>query len=152
MSEKWSELCLEPGRSVLLSAVDSKGFPACCRGVAVDSGDGFATLTAYVPVATSRDVIANIASTRRLAVSITKIIDHNSVQVKGTATNVRLAREDEKDLLETRFLAFADALAEVGLPRRVTRAITHWPAFAVEMKVEQVFEQTPGPKAGNPMP
>ena len=151
MSQKWPELCLEPGRSVLLSSVDSKGFPACCRGVAVDSADGFATLTAYVPVATSRDVIANVAATRRLAVSITKIIDHNSVQLKGTATNVRLAREDERHLLETRLLAFADALADVGLPRRITRAITHWPAFAIEMKIDQVFEQTPGPKAGNPM-
>jgi hypothetical protein len=152
MSRKWSERCLERGRSILLAAIDSKGFPSCCRGIAVNSTDDFATLTAYVPVATSQDVVANIAATRKLAVSSTQPLDHNSVQLKGTATNVRLARDDERQFVEEKLLEFADVLAECGLPRRITRAVTHWPAFAVEMKVEQVFEQTPGPKAGTVMP
>ncbi|HEX6179453.1 MAG TPA: hypothetical protein VF057_13910 [Thermoanaerobaculia bacterium] len=117
----------------------------------MSAGDG-GSVTAFVPVATSRDVIASIASTRRIAVSITRIADHDSMQIKGTATNVRLARADEQAFVEERLLQFADALADIGQPRRITRAIAHWPAFAIELKVESVFEQTPGPKAGNPMP
>lgn len=152
MSEKWRERCLQPGLSVLVGAVDSKGVPACCRGVAI-AGEGRTptVLTAYVPVATSRDLIASIASSRRIAISVTRITNHDSMQVKGTATNVRLARADEREFVEGRLLAFADALADIGQPRRVTRAIAHWPAFAIEVTVENVFEQTPGPKAGNPM-
>jgi hypothetical protein len=39
-------------------------------------------------------------------------------------------------------------LAQIGIPRRVTRAVTCWPAFAIQMKVEEIYDQTPGPKAG----
>jgi hypothetical protein len=151
MSEKWRERCLEAGRSVLVGAVDAKGFPACCRGIAIAGEAGGSALTAYVPVATSRDLVASVASSRRIAVSTTRIADHESIQIKGAVTNVRLAREDEREFVERRLLHFADALADIGQPRRITRAITHWPAFAIEVDVEQIFEQTPGPKAGKPM-
>ena len=148
MSDSWSFLCLDPGTSVLVASVDAKGLATCCRGVAVKSDDGFRTVTVYVPVATSRDVIANVAVTRRMAVSVTQPLDHQSVQLKGTTTSVRLAAEPEKQFVEQRLMKFADTLAEVGLPKRITRSIAHWPAFAIDLAVEQVFEQTPGPKAG----
>jgi hypothetical protein len=34
------------------------------------------------------------------------------------------------------------------VPRRLTRTVVHWPAFAVTIRVEEIYEQTPGPKAG----
>lgn len=141
--------CLDEGRSVLLSSVDPSGSPAFCRGLAVIWPDDLKTMTAYVPVATSRDIIAAVASTRRVAVSITQPLDHASIQLKGTTTNVRLASEQERVLIDERLEQFADVLAEVGLPRRITRSLTHWPAFAIELNVEEIFEQTPGPKAGD---
>ncbi|HET7706474.1 MAG TPA: hypothetical protein VFM36_10335 [Thermoanaerobaculia bacterium] len=152
MSEKWAQRCLEGGTSILLSSVDPKGTPACCRAIAVNSTDGFQTVTVYVPVATSREMIANVASTRRMALSVSHPLDYDTVQLKGTTTGVRLARDDEQAFVETRLLEFADVLSEIGLARKFTRAITHWPAFAIDMKVENVFDQTPGPKAGSPMP
>ena len=151
MSQTWSQRCLERGSSVLLASVDGKGMPACCRAIAVNSGDGFRTLTVYVPVATSREIIANVASSRRMAISVTHPLEHYSVQLKGTTTSIRLARDDEQDFVETRVLDFSDVLFEIGLPRKITRSIAHWPAFAIDVNVEQVFEQTPGPNAGNPM-
>jgi len=30
----------------------------------------------------------------------------------------------------------------------VLKSFVIWPAFAIEMKVDQIFDQTPGPKAG----
>ncbi|MGZ8869270.1 MAG: hypothetical protein ACXW2P_13080 [Thermoanaerobaculia bacterium] len=152
MSEKWADRCLEGGTSILLSTVDSRGVPACCRAIAVNSGDGFRSMTVYLPVATTREIIANVASTKRLAISVSHPLDYDTVQLKGTTTAVRLANDDEQALVEKRLGEFADVLSEIGLPRKITRSITHWPAFAIEMNVEQVFDQTPGPKAGNPMP
>jgi len=40
-------------------------------------------------------------------------------------------------------------LERIGVPRRLVRNVTRWPAFAIEMRVEHVFEQTPGPNAGS---
>ena len=49
------------------------------------------------------------------------------------------------------FVLFVTALAileQMGLPRAITLSVQHWPAFAVDVEVESVFDQTPGPRAG----
>jgi len=140
--------CLEHNVSVVVGSVDSSGEPSTCRALALASTDDFQTLTVYVPVATSKDTIANVATTRKLTVVATHPIDHLSVQFKGTAGTARLAREDEAQIVRKGFDGFAELLNTIGIPPRVTNAVTRWPAFAIEMRVSDIFDQTPGPKAG----
>jgi len=140
--------CLERGMSVLVGTVDEHGRPSCCRALALTSNDDLATVTAYVPVATSRAVIADIAATRRMAVVANQPIEHLSFQLKGTTGTTRLARDDERDVVRDHVDGFGDVLNDLGVPRRITRSLTYWPAFAIELQVEEIFEQTPGPKAG----
>jgi len=128
--------------------VNRDGVPSGCRAVAATSNDDLRTLTIYLPIATSRDVIANIAATKRIAVAASHPPTHHTVQLKGTTTSVRLASDGEAELVRTRFDAFAEVLHAIGIPRRIGRSITLWPAFAVDMNVEEIFEQTPGPNAG----
>jgi hypothetical protein len=61
---------------------------------------------------------------------------------------IRMAADDEAPFVRRRLNEFADVLDEIGLPRRIFRSVSHWPAFAVEITVEEVFDQTPGPRAG----
>jgi hypothetical protein len=140
--------CLDPGISLLVGTVNARNMPACCRAVALASTDNVATVTVYLPIATSHETLQNLATTRRLAIAATNPIDHHSIQLKGAATDTRLAREDEAAFVKSRFEAFADALDSIGIPSRITRNASCWPAFAVSVQVEQVFDQTPGPKAG----
>jgi hypothetical protein len=141
--------CLEPGLSILVGTADAAGTPSCCRGIALESRDGFETVTVYLPVATSHETIHNLATTRRLAVVATHPRDNFATQFKGTTGEARLARDDEQAFLRARLDAFADVLDRVGVPRHLTRSVAHWPAFAVTMRVEHVFDQTPGPNAGS---
>ena len=137
------------GVTVIVGSADAKGLPAGCRGIAIRADPAaLTTATVYVPVATSRDLVANAATTRRLAVAITNPLDHTSIQLKGTVTQVRLAEESEASFVQSGLDGFADSLAVIGVPRRLVRALNHWPAFALEMKVDEIFDQTPGPKAG----
>jgi hypothetical protein len=69
-------------------------------------------------------------------------------QLKGTSRTARLARDDEEAFVRSRLDGLADVLDRIGVPRRVTRGFAYWPAFAIEMDVDQIFEQTPGPRAG----
>jgi hypothetical protein len=135
--------------SILVGAVDERGTPSCCRAIAIASSDELETVTVYLPVATSHDAIQNVASTHQLAIAATSPQDNCATQLKGTALGVRLATEEEAVFVRDRLEAFADVLVTIGVPRRLTRSLAHWPAFAVSMRVEQVFEQTPGPKAGS---
>ena len=140
--------CLEAGASILVATVDARGVPSCCRAAAVTSDDDLKTVAIYLPIATSQQTINDIATTHRIAVAATHLREHSSIQLKGTACTARLAREDEAALVEDRYQAFAEVLHKIGLPRRLTRSVVHWPAFVVDMKVEEIFEQTPGPNAG----
>ncbi|HZP47052.1 MAG TPA: hypothetical protein VFB07_00860 [Vicinamibacterales bacterium] len=148
MTDARLQHCLTPGLSILVGTVDAQGTPACCRGIAVASDDNLQTLTVYVPVATSHETIRNVALTRRIAVAASNPADNCSTQLKGTTTDARLAREDEAARVRRALDAFADVLDRVGVARRLTRSVSHWPAFAITMRVEEVFEQTPGPQAG----
>ncbi|MBV9495361.1 MAG: hypothetical protein JOZ54_14025 [Acidobacteria bacterium] len=140
--------CAESGVSVFLGTADANGRPACCRAVALTSQDGYETVTVYAPVATAQETIANLATTRRIAIGLSRIPDHVSLQIKGVMRAVRLARPDEAPFVERQLEDFFSRLADLGLPRHVARRMNHWPAFAIDVSVEQVFDQTPGPNAG----
>ena len=139
---------LEPGRSILVGTVDPAGWPAACRGVALVVDADHEGFTVYVPVATGAETVANIASNGRVAVAATEPASHTSIQLKGRTRAVRVARSDEEERVRLSLDRFADSLDLVGLPRGVTRTMTCWPAFAIEVAVEAVFDQTPGPNAG----
>jgi hypothetical protein len=140
--------CLDPGMSLLVGTVNGQNVPACCRAAALASSDELATVTVYLPIATSHETIQNLATTGRMAIAATHPIDHCSIQLKGTPGDARLARDDEATFVKARFEAFAAILDTIGIPARVTRNAVCWPAFAITMRVEQIFDQTPGPKAG----
>lgn len=140
--------CLQGGVSVLVGSVDAAGVPACCRGIAIRCDADLSTLTVYVPVATSQQVIANVASTRRVAVVASEPISHWTTQIKGTTNNVRIASEAEGAFVRTRLQEYAEVLGQIGLPRKITKAVNHWPSFAIDITVHEVFDQTPGPRAG----
>jgi hypothetical protein len=142
---------LEPGTTVVMASVDAQKVPSCCRAIAVASTGDDATLTVYVPLATSHDVLRNIATTRRVAITVTAPLTHTSTQLKGTTVDVRLAREDEAAFVHARRDAMAETLDALGLPRRVTGNVSCWPAFAVTARIDEMFDQTPGPNAGAPL-
>jgi hypothetical protein len=142
--------CLEPGVSLLVGSVDAHGAPLCCRAVALRAGDdNLTTVTAYVPLAISQDTIANLASTHRIAITVTDVVSHGSTQLKGLVTNVRLARDDEAPMVRQQLARFADVVEALGLPKRVMQTISVWPAFAIDVAVEEAYDQTPGPRAGS---
>jgi hypothetical protein len=149
MTTERLRLCLEGGNSVIIGTVDADGIPSCCRGIAVSTKDNFETVTVYVPVATAQETLANVATTRRIAVVMTEVLSHTSLQIKGVARGVRLAPASDEAFVRQRLHQFADTLDTIGQPRRITNRMTCWPAFAIDLTVEQVFDQTPGPKAGN---
>lgn len=139
---------IEGGTSVAVATADADRAPSACRAIALTTRDNFETVTVYIPSVSAGETIANVATTRRVAISCSKPLSHRTIQIKGICRGVRLAPPSEEELVRTRLHQFADVLAEIGVPRGVTHRIAHWPAFAVDVSVEEVFDQTPGPRAG----
>jgi hypothetical protein len=151
MATRSAHRCLNPGTTIVVGTIDRQGVPGVCRAIAVASHDGLATLLVYLPVATSHTTIQNVASTKRLAVTVMNPADNSATQLKGSLVDVRLAGDDESGFVRRQFDAFVQVLDQLGVPERLSRSLRYWPAFAVQIRVEQMFEQTPGPQAGTPL-
>jgi hypothetical protein len=121
------------------------------RAVGLRVLPGASRLTVFLAAATSARTVANARATRRLALTLAYPATHRTVQIKGPVSDVRDAEPGDRELVERYIAAFADNLAAVGLPRATTLRLNRWPAFAVDVDIEDVFGQTPGPGAGNRM-
>jgi hypothetical protein len=142
---------LNSGPSVAVGTRDGRLRPECVRaaGVALEGGTGeAAALTIFLPECTSARTIANLRANGRVAVTVTRVGDNRSYQLKGRALSIRDATPEDRQAVERYLAAFLEALATLGYPRGRGGQGRLWPCLAVRTAVEAVFVQTPGPGAG----
>jgi len=112
------------------------------------------TVTVFVPTARARRVLADLESNGRVALGMS-LASHESYQLKGTYLSTRSTDATDLARQETyRNALLADAV-RVGYPDEIARPLTQGlactPGTAITFRAEQVFLQTPGPDAGNPL-
>lgn len=142
---------LEAGVSVLVGTRDRRQVPEAARGFGLRVAAEGRELAVFVPDAWSARTIANLRDNGRIAVAAARPEDHKQVQIKGAAVEIRAAREDERAALERYRELLAHDFGEIGYPPRVLHRLNAWPAHVVLLRVEALFEQTPGPRAGTPL-
>lgn len=139
---------LESGPSMLVATRDAERMPECTRAVGVRLHDDRARATLFLPRSVGARAAANLAIEPRLALTVSRPYDHRTYQIKGRTTAVRDATEEEREIVEGYRAALAVSLDVVGIPRRMTKRISMWPAYAIDLEITDVFDQTPGPGAG----
>lgn len=139
---------IESGLSMLVGTRDARLVPECVRPVGVRVEKGGREVTVFLAAATSATSIANLADNGRIAMCVSRPVDHRTVQLKGRLVSSALATESDRAAVERHRKGFAATLAYVGVPPRLTLRMSHWPSYAVRFRVESLFDQTPGPGAG----
>jgi len=139
------------GVSVLVGTCGADLAPDCVRGVGIRVWPGGCRATVLVPLATSAACRANLAATGRVAVTLAAIPTHRSIQLKGPAA-VRDGDAADHELARRYRAAFAQELGWAGHPLANGSRLAIWPCAAIELEIEHVFAQTPGPAAGERMP
>jgi pyridoxamine 5'-phosphate oxidase-like protein len=109
-------------------------------------------ITVYLPQVLSARTCQNLAENADIAVTLERPIDLRAVQIKGRALAVRPSEEVDRERQAVFRAALVEAFGAVGIPRSVTRRLRWWPSVAVDVEVRDVFLQTPGASAGEPMP
>jgi hypothetical protein len=105
-------------------------------------------LTIYVPAVGAEAVLADLDVNGQAAVVFARPEDDRACQVKGTFVSARPASDDEEAEVRRQADGFLHQLSLIGMPGESSRTWVVWPAVAVRLRVNGVFEQTPGPKAG----
>ncbi|MEC7520660.1 MAG: hypothetical protein VYE22_12380 [Myxococcota bacterium] len=109
------------------------------------------TLEAYVPSVFAQATRANAAHNGEVALSVSRVTDDRSMQLKGRLVALRDATDDDRRFLDGLLERREAAFAKVGIPRSVSARLVSWPCVAVRFRVASMFEQTPGPSAGEPL-
>jgi hypothetical protein len=126
---------------------DADLVPSCVHAVGV-AFDAAGRMTVYVPEASGAESLANVAAGGSVAVVFEKPMTHRTVQVKGRCVALRPAGEADRAAVERWAERFAADVIAVGAPVGPSRRIRRWPCRAVTLEVTDVFEQSPGPHAG----
>lgn len=114
------------------------------------SADG-RRLTVFVPEVLAATSRANVRDNGHAALTLSRVTDHRSMQIKGRMHGERPALEEEHRALEPTLERFAAEMGLVGMPRSATARLVTWPSWALELRITELYEQTPGPRAGEPL-
>jgi hypothetical protein len=143
---------VEGGVSLLTGTCSTDLVPESVRSAGLRVWPCACKLTVLLPKATAEIGIENLRTSRRIALTASRIETYRTVQIKGTVLDIRDGDEADRALSIRYGAGLRKALAWVGIPEGVTSGLSLWPAWAVDVDIVHVFAQTPGPLAGVRMP
>jgi hypothetical protein len=139
---------LQEGIGIQLGTRNARLEPNGVRVVAVGVEDDGRHLVAYVPQAAAPLVLPDLESNGQAALVFARPPDERACQVKGTFTGARAATEAERAAVLGQWERWRDRLVSIGYPRATSDNWIVWPCVAVRVRVQAIFDQTPGPRAG----
>jgi len=148
MHEDALEMLRRSDTTVIVATVDAHGEPTATRGwgLRVAGPDEVVVL-----LDASDDVtLENVAAGSRIAITLADVETLHSVQVKGTTCGT-VAELCEEEVAEAeRFVdQVFDAIGRVDrTPRAVLERWVPLRLVACPVRIDAMFDQTPGPKAG----
>jgi len=139
---------LESSNSQIVATVDETGLPEATRAWAIDVVPGGRELRLLLSTTASR-TLANLATTGRIALTVTHFATLESVQVKGRVVTVDVRTSADHIRFEEFCAGCTRALNELeGTPEAVIGRMKPVDVVACVMTVDEVYDQTPGPAAG----
>ena len=142
---------LQEGVGIHIATRNAALEPNGTRALAVRVEDDGRHVVVYVAKVAAARVAADLEDNGQVAVSFGRPVDDRACQVKGVFIASRDASDDERPFIARQWDGFLSRLEQIGIPRAATRAWITWPAVAIRVRVNALFEQTPGPGAGAPM-
>ena len=146
---------VDRGVSVIVASRDAALRPSIMRGVgSAISADG-AQVTVYLRRSQSRQLLQDIEAGGGVAVVFSEPPTHRTLQLKARAATLRPAGPTDQPLLDKYLAAMRHELAQVGYGSDYVAVMLSAPladVVALQFTPQAAFDQTPGPRAGAPLP
>ena len=139
---------LQEGLSTYIASRNERLEPNAARVTALVVEPDGQHVVAFVPVVAGGPIMRDLRANGQVALVCARPPDERGCQVKGVFIEAREARDDERPMVIDQWERFRDKLAMIGLPRVTTDARVTWPCLAIRLRVQALFDQTPGPGAG----
>jgi hypothetical protein len=138
------------GVAVTVGTRDADRRPAVTRAWGPEVLADGRTLKLCVIAPPGSSTRANLEANGAIAVGFSPPTIARALQIKGAAASVREPEPAELERAERHLLAFSAEAEQLGIPGRVARRFFGAPSdfLSVTVSIDEVFDQTPGPRAG----
>jgi hypothetical protein len=142
---------LEEGLAIHLATRNARLEPSAARVAALTVDPDRRHVLAFLSEGGASAVLADLEDNGQVAIVCARPPDERGCQVKGVFSGARPATSAERAIVVAQWERFRDRLEVAGLPRVATDGWVIWPAVAIRVRVQALFDQTPGPGAGAPL-
>ena len=145
---------IQSGVSITLAACAPGRLPSMSRGYACKPLDSDAIGIA-LPRSQAAEALDNIRLTGRVAVAFSQPTTNRTTQLKGTDARIAAFDPADEPLVRKHINDFVPEAIALGTPEEMVRALFSYERNDLVMVVftpTSGFDQTPGPKAGQPLP
>ena len=105
----------------------------------------------FVHASAAPGLVRDLAENPRIALTFGRPVDHRTCQLKGAFAGSRDATPTDREEVERQAEGFARSLELIGISRAAMAGWNPWPATALRFRATELYEQTPGPGAGEPL-
>ena len=139
---------IDSGAGIVVGTVSEDGEPRADRGWAAAVVDEQSRRVRFVMSADDPAVVRNL-ETGLVSLTAAEVVTYQSIQLKGRPVVVEAPTADDIEMARAHTAAFFDAVHRTdGNPVEALWRMLPLQMVAVEMIVEETFDQTPGPSAG----
>jgi len=142
---------LASGLSLNVATASRDLEPHGTRAFAAIVEPGREHVAVFVHASAAPALLRDLEQNPRIALTFGRPADHRTGQVKGAFTGSRKAKATERAEVERQTEGFFRSLEFIGISRALMAGWNPWPAVALRFRADEVFEQTPGPGAGDPL-
>jgi hypothetical protein len=126
-------------------------FPSIARGYGCRISADRQTLTVFVSVPRARSLLRDLSAGAPIAVVLTRPMSNKSLQIKGAPAQILALMPEDRDIMRAYGRAFAAEIRVLGYSNELAEALVvpvEEEALAVSFQIASLFDQTPGPRAG----
>ncbi|QTQ36510.1 Uncharacterized protein ToN1_23700 [Aromatoleum petrolei] len=142
------------GVSISVGSSSADLLPSITRGIGCRVVPDRLRASVFVVAEQSRDLLDDVRDTRRIAVVFSEPHSHRTLQIKGRDAVVEALEAGDRDRIERYRAAFSAELGEIGFGPLFTHALIDsggGEVVAIAFTPCAAFDQTPGPRAGEPL-
>lgn len=146
---------VQGGISVVAASRDTALVPSIGRASGCRVSTDRRAVTLYIALSHSVQLVADVRASGRIAVVFSQPSTHRTLQLKADDARVRALRRGEFAIVERYVDAFAAEIEPLGHTAEQARTLLRChedDLVAIDFVPNAAFEQTPGPKAGTPLP
>lgn len=145
---------IHQGLSITAASRDPRFIPSISKALACRVEPKTREVRLFVDAVQARRLLADVASSERIAVTYCLPSSHKTIQIKGTAAKQIQLESGDLAYTQSYVAAICRDLEALGYPSTMVARYLHVEPdqlTAISFQPDSVFEQSPGEHAGEPM-